>query len=60
MRIDADVAETVMLILMRQGVSVLPIHDSFMVPASQVDKLESAMIEAAHGACLYALEIEAK
>ena len=35
-----------------QGIVVLPIHDSFLVPASKADLLEQAMIEeeAKHGA----------
>ncbi len=51
-RRDSDIAEAVMAAMRRQGVAVLPIHDSFLAPASKAHLLEEAMIEAAekHGA----------
>ena len=60
MAIDAALAETVMTIMLAQGVVVLPVHDSFIVQASKADELESAMLEAAHKAGFYALQVEAK
>lgn len=60
MGIDADIAEAVMTIMLSKGVVVLPVHDSFLVQASKVDELEAAMMEAAHKAGLYALQVEAK
>lgn len=60
MRIDAALAETVMNIMLAQGTVVLPVHDSFLVPASKRDELEEAMLEAAHKAGFYALQVDAK
>jgi hypothetical protein len=60
MRIDAALAETVMNIMLAQGIVVLPVHDSFLVPASKRDELEAAMLEAAHKAGFYALQVSAK
>ncbi len=60
MSIDAAMAEVVMNIMLSQGIVVLPVHDSFLVPASKADKLEAAMIEAAHRAGYYALQVSAK
>lgn len=60
MNIDAALAETVMNIMLAQGTVVLPVHDSFLVPASKRDELESAMIEAAHQVGFYALQVSAK
>ena len=49
MRIDSAIVEAVMKYLMlEKGIVVLPVHDSFLVPASKRDDLEAAMIEAAH------------
>lgn len=60
MSIDAAMAETVMNIMLSQGIVVLPVHDSFLVPASQADKLEDAMLQAAHKAGFHALKVSAK
>lgn len=60
MQIDAAIAEAVMKIMLVQGIVILPIHDSFLVPASQSDRLEEAMLEAAHEVGIYALEVDAK
>ncbi len=35
-------------LMLEKGIVVLPVHDSFLVPASKRDDLEAAMIEAAH------------
>lgn len=48
MRKDSDLAVSVMLELRRQGIVALPVHDSFLVPASKRDALEGAMLRAAH------------
>jgi hypothetical protein len=45
-RLDSDVAEQVMLELQSQGICCLPIHDSFIVPASSESALRAAMIDA--------------
>lgn len=48
MRNDSDIAENVMVeLILRKGIVVLPVHDSFVVPASKHDELKVAMIEAA-------------
>jgi hypothetical protein len=46
-RRDSDMAVKVMLIMRRGGIGVLPIHDSFLVPASKADFLEEVMWEVA-------------
>jgi hypothetical protein len=58
MRIDSDLAETVMHLMLRQGVVVLPVHDSFLVPASKAELLEEAMLKAAHEAGFMALRTD--
>ena len=60
MSIDATMAEMVMNILLSKGIVVLPLHDSFLVPASKADDLEAAMLEAAHKAGFQALRVSAK
>lgn len=50
MVIDSALAETVMHSMLQQGVLVLPVHDSFLVPRSKAKLLEKAMLEAAHRA----------
>jgi len=60
MAIDAAMAEAVMNAMLLQGIVVLPVHDSFLVAASKRDRLEEAMIEAAHKIGLWALQVEAK
>jgi hypothetical protein len=57
MNIDSHLAETVMHLMLRQGVVVLPVHDSFLVPASKAELLEEAMLKAAHEAGFMALQI---
>lgn len=59
MVIDSDIAATVMSILIAQGIVALPVHDSFLVPASKAAQLETAMLEAAHRAGIYALKVAA-
>jgi hypothetical protein len=46
-RRDSEMAVKVMLILSQAGIVVLPIHDSFLVPASKADFLEETMWEVA-------------
>ena len=46
-RQDSDIAADVMREMRRRGVTVLPIHDSFLAPASMADLLEQVMIDAA-------------
>src|SRR5690625_5296271 len=46
---DSGLAEDVMTQLMtHKGIVVLPVHDSFLVPASKRDELEEAMLKAAY------------
>jgi hypothetical protein len=45
-RKDADVADDVLLSLLRKGVTALPVFDSFLVPAPQIELLEEAMVDA--------------
>lgn len=47
MRVDSDLAVSVMSRLMRQGILALPVHDSFLVPARHADALEEAMLTCA-------------
>lgn len=60
MLIDSRMAEAVMADMLAQGVVVLPVHDSFLAPASKAAKLEAAMQKAAYEQGLRALKIEAK
>jgi hypothetical protein len=46
-KLDSDIAEEVMRTMRRHRVVVLPVHDSFLAPASKGDLLEEAMIDAA-------------
>jgi hypothetical protein len=57
MRVDSNLAETVMHLMLRQDVVVLPVHDSFLVPESKAELLEEAMLKAAHEAGFMALQI---
>jgi hypothetical protein len=41
--IDSQIAEHTMIILMRQGIPCLPVHDSFIVPRHQASQLIKAM-----------------
>jgi len=41
--LDSQIAEAVMLILMKQDVPCLPIHDSFIVPRDKAAQLRQAM-----------------
>src|SRR5262249_8296236 len=43
MRKDSDIAERVMLDMIRRGIPCLPVHDSFIVPATRASELEEAM-----------------
>jgi len=45
-RIDSDMAEKVMLTLLKQGTIPLPIHDSFLVPKKHQQSLLEAMNDA--------------
>lgn len=45
-RIDSDIAEHVMLKMKQQGIPVLAVHDSFIVPNVHEHALGAAMIEA--------------
>lgn len=49
MRKDSDIAEAVMAeLILHKGIIALPVHDSFLVPASKKAELEEAMMDAAH------------
>ncbi len=57
MAIDSALAEVVMHQMLREGIVVLPIHDSFLVPASKAARLEAAMLKAAHRAGIRGMEV---
>jgi hypothetical protein len=46
-RLDSDIAESVMREMRRRGIVVLPVHDSFLAPASKAAELEAIMVEIA-------------
>ena len=48
MGIDSKIAETVMMEMAAQGVVCLPVHDSFIVPASKADLLRETMHRVAY------------
>jgi hypothetical protein len=54
---DSAIADRVMMDLLAEGVVALPVHDSFLVAASQRDRLEAAMMRAAHKAGLPSVQI---
>jgi hypothetical protein len=60
MAIDSRMAEVVMMEMLARGIVVLPVHDSFLVPASKVNELEAAMMKAAHAEGIRALKVERK
>jgi hypothetical protein len=57
MRQDSELAIAVVSSLLKQGIVALPIHDSFLVPASKQDALEAAMLKAAHAIGLQHIKI---
>lgn len=57
MRIESDMAEQIMLDLMSENVVALPVHDSFLVPRSKRDMLETAMMRAAYRAGLRQMRV---
>lgn len=59
MAIDAAISEAVMSKMLSQGIVVLPVHDSFLVPASKADKMEEAMVRAAYDVGRLAVNVEA-
>jgi len=59
-RIDADMAERVMLELLDNGIVCLPIHDSFIVQADHVDYLREAMTNASKAVLGIELEVSRK
>lgn len=61
MHMDAMLAEHIMgLMIMRHGVVTLPVHDSFLVPASQRDQLEDAMMRAAYDVLNFTARVDEK
>lgn len=60
MRQDSAIAEAVMTNLNKQGIVVLPIHDSFIVQKRHQDHLYSAMYDAAEKAGLRSVKIDVK
>jgi hypothetical protein len=57
-RVDSDIAERVLLALLRKGICCLPIHDSFVVPASSRDALADEMEKALQNAMKHWARIE--
>ena len=47
MRVDSDLAVSIMAKLLRRGILALPVHDSFLVPACHVVALEETMLDCA-------------
>lgn len=60
MAIDSRMADAIMMGLLGQGITVLPVHDSFLVQASKVNELEAAMMKAAYAEGIRALKVERK
>ncbi|WP_323010402.1 hypothetical protein [Paracoccus sp. (in: a-proteobacteria)] len=60
MTIDSDIASCVMTDLLNKGIVALPVHDSFLVPASKRDLLEEAMLKAANRAGLWMMSVAQK
>lgn len=58
MRLDSDMAETVMHIMLMAGVVILPVHDSFLVQQSQAAFLEGTMLRVAYEAGYESLRVE--
>lgn len=50
MRLDSELAETVMLAMQMAGIVVLPIHDSFLVQESKASLLEETVLRVAYEA----------
>ena len=46
-RLDSDIAEGVMKEMRHRGIVVLPVHDSFLAPASKATELEAVMVDEA-------------
>ena len=46
-RLDSNIAESVMREMRPRGIVVLPVHDSFLAPASKSAELEAVMIDVA-------------
>jgi hypothetical protein len=46
-RLDSDIAEAVMMEMRDRGTVVLPVHDSFLAPASKAAELEAVMVDEA-------------
>ncbi|MBY5743530.1 hypothetical protein HFO28_07975 [Rhizobium leguminosarum] len=58
MRLDSDLAETVMHVMLLAGVVVLPVHDSFLVQESKAEMLEDVMLRVAYEAGYESLRVE--
>ncbi|AXO13304.1 hypothetical protein [Thalassospira indica] len=60
MALDGDIAQAVMDRMLRAGVVVLPVHDSFMVARSKADLLGQIMMEVSSTKCGMIIPVEAK
>lgn len=60
MALDGDIAQAVMSQMLRAGVVVLPVHDSFMVARSKADLLRETMMEISFALCGVVIPVEAK
>ncbi|OYD03707.1 hypothetical protein [Rhizobium sp. N4311] len=58
MRLDSDLAETVMHVMLLAGVVVLPVHDSFLVQESKAGMLEEVMLRIAYEAGYETLRVQ--
>jgi hypothetical protein len=59
-RIDSDIAETVMMTMMSEGVLVLPIHDSFITYREERGRLAQVMKDAYRQRMGFEIEVRAK
>lgn len=57
-RLDGDLAEAIMHIMLAANVVVLPVHDSFLVQKSQASRLEETMLRVAYEAGYESLRAE--
>ena len=58
MTLDAELSKTIMLFMNAQGITVLPVHDSYLVPQSKAEILSEIMLKTAHEIGLACLQIE--
>lgn len=60
MRTDSDISENIMSDMVAAGIPILPVHDSYIVPASKSEILKNSMLAAAEKAGIFHVKIRAK